>query len=807
MPLRLLLIPMLWASLVALSLAQTTYQGQVLSAETGEPVAFARIQLVGSQRGTLSDVDGRFRLSDNPRDTLRITSIGYKTLSLVRPSASAPLSVRLVPDDVKLGDVVISAYDSVAIRIMRRAIANREANDPERQPGFSYRSYNRMGIVLLERKKISEPFKPDSAVPVIPLESVTERRFGGGSRNLETVEGAQLIGLPGLSFGMISSSLQDFSFYRDRVQLLGQAFLSPLHTRATSLYWFSLKDSVQNEDGSTTYTIEYSPRAKGEMAFSGFLKLRTPHYALEIVQADLRPVVNAVGIEQGKIQQLYQPVGTEGRWFPAQYLLDIRLFPQSTPPTQRVQIIGRSYIQDVKLGVPDMPRRISSAVVIDGKAADRDSAYWNQARPFALTQDEARVAKLLDSANRKVPFLGAMLRQTEFLVQQEIAIGKVSIDLPRTFQFYNRVEGLRLGLALTTNTRFSEYWRFSGNAAFGMLDDRWKYGGEIRYMPQGERDSYLGLGYQYDLYETGGQRLRVNPQRPLYLGDGNDPLRGYFLNRMDYRQRLYAETGWAPATSISLRLIGRYDQIETQRGFRADLPGITRVGEAELTLRWAPGETSVRKSGVPFVTKIGRPVLLLRGTRGFQPEDGKGQAWDYYKAEAALSTVADLHKWGALLINGSAHLLDRPAPYANGFTLPGMLLSNTSQQGFETGYAFGTLPVQTFGASRMASGSLTYRLPIRIGKPTSLIQPVFYAVHRSAWGKLDNWAVQEAQIRGQRDFQQGVHESGLLVAGLLDRMPGINFPVAIGVLWRHGPIRDPKAANNIYFTLGITQRF
>lgn len=75
--------------------------------ENGEPIVGASIQEVGTNRGTISDLNGRFSLSVRPKAQLKITYLGYKSVTL---NAKDKLKVAMDVDQANLDEVVVVGY-------------------------------------------------------------------------------------------------------------------------------------------------------------------------------------------------------------------------------------------------------------------------------------------------------------------------------------------------------------------------------------------------------------------------------------------------------------------------------------------------------------------------------------------------------------------------------------------------------------------------------------------------------------------------------------------------------------------------
>ena len=62
----------------AAAFAQTTVKGQVVDAETGEPLIGAAVTVAGTTQGSVTDLDGYFTQKVGQNETLVIKYLGYK---------------------------------------------------------------------------------------------------------------------------------------------------------------------------------------------------------------------------------------------------------------------------------------------------------------------------------------------------------------------------------------------------------------------------------------------------------------------------------------------------------------------------------------------------------------------------------------------------------------------------------------------------------------------------------------------------------------------------------------------------------
>ncbi|RYY57416.1 MAG: TonB-dependent receptor [Chitinophagaceae bacterium] len=101
-------LPFLFLSLV--SLAQTTRVAGKITGAQGEGLPGVTVSAGASS--TMTDADGFYSISAVPGDSLRISSIGYKTISRVIVAGSTQVNLALEPSENTMGDVIVVGYSS-----------------------------------------------------------------------------------------------------------------------------------------------------------------------------------------------------------------------------------------------------------------------------------------------------------------------------------------------------------------------------------------------------------------------------------------------------------------------------------------------------------------------------------------------------------------------------------------------------------------------------------------------------------------------------------------------------------------------
>ena len=91
----------------SMAFAQSQISGKVTASEDGSPVIGASIKVVGTNTGTVTDVDGNFSLNAPAGAKLEISYIGMNSTSV---KAGKNMKIVLEPDNKALDEVIVVAY-------------------------------------------------------------------------------------------------------------------------------------------------------------------------------------------------------------------------------------------------------------------------------------------------------------------------------------------------------------------------------------------------------------------------------------------------------------------------------------------------------------------------------------------------------------------------------------------------------------------------------------------------------------------------------------------------------------------------
>ncbi len=94
---------------VSVLYAQRVVSGKVTSGEDGTSLPGVNVIVVGTQQGSVTDVDGNYTVNVEPGATLRFSFIGHEDQEIAVGDRST-INVELTTDVTQLGEVVVSAY-------------------------------------------------------------------------------------------------------------------------------------------------------------------------------------------------------------------------------------------------------------------------------------------------------------------------------------------------------------------------------------------------------------------------------------------------------------------------------------------------------------------------------------------------------------------------------------------------------------------------------------------------------------------------------------------------------------------------
>ncbi len=616
---RLLLLSLITLGTAAIAFPATaSVTGTVRDAVTGEPLGAANIRVIGTSRGTITNVRGEYSISLATGEyRILFTMLGYApdTVS-IRVEADMRHDERMRPSDIVLPEIVVTSEDP-AIEIIRRAIASKQ-QWIDRLRSYEMHAFTRQTIYR------------DTAVAAIN-ESYTRGYWQKGDTLREIVtQRRQTANVPAaFNFASVGRIL---NFAEDRISFVGFTFVGPTALDALDYYDYRLL-RTRSAGGNDVYEIRMIPRTLTVPLFKGTVNIAGGSYALVgvDVQPDAAfqiPFTKQVYLRYRQQFGLYET----SYWMPADIRIEgaftVSLLGFSIP---RIKLTQTSVISDYSINTT-IPDSISKKprLVIDSSAARFDSSYWAANTMLPLDSLEQRAYSTLDSTQG----LEVQFRPGGAAMTFGAGTGSAGTILSFADASFNRVEGFHAGVSAKFDS-LTENLSVTAGLAYGFSDRHGTYDLGVTFYPG-----------QHRMFGIGAEVYRVVDHAPDrgYFDSFTNSLACLF-DKQDYRDYFAAEGGkgfllFRPSADFRSRLTytleddrslsGRtnFSILYPSRSYRENPPaGAGRLSALRLDLR-------LGKEPVPldFILQDGLDVALEHSSPGFTGGD-----FDFTRLEGVLS--------------------------------------------------------------------------------------------------------------------------------------------------------------------------
>lgn len=480
-----------------ISIAQYSISGKVTDAETGDPIAFANVILVGTTVGITTDFEGNYLIQTRTlADSLKVSYLGYISQSKpLEQISDQKINFQLRPSSFELEAFVFEAGENPAFEIIRKASERRKEYDKRSLEAYETKNYTKIEIDI---DHLSEEFRQRKSVQKVTsvLDSIRQLTNDEGEKILpvffsetisrfyyrnnpelrkEIIEKTKVTGV-GITDGSTTSQItgsafQEYNFYRNWLTILEKEFISPIADGWKTFYDYDLLDSVLVGQDSC-YKLQVYPRREQDLAFTGTIWIKKDNYALKQVDLTIPKSANLNFIERIKIQQELEPT-VAGPLIPSKTRVQVKI-GQVTPQTAGLLAKFYTATDSVKLNDPQPTRFFNQAVELRPDFGTGTSDFWKENRKEPLSSEELSILQMVDTL-KTIPIIRFYSEGLKFFATGFLPVGKIDLGSWTEFGNYNNVEGIRLGMGLRTNYKFSNKWAFQTYLAYGLKDERFKY--------------------------------------------------------------------------------------------------------------------------------------------------------------------------------------------------------------------------------------------------------------------------------------------------------------------------------------------
>lgn len=495
-----------------------TVRGVVRDSLTREPIPYASVLLKGTDRGVLTDDNGRYTIVTTlPFDSVMASSLGYTTKAVAsrKRGDNVQVDIDLVSTGVLLGEVIAkpkrehySKKNNPAVAFMEKIRHTQDLNDPRRHDNYNYNKYERITLALNDYQfndsakrgfdkmfSFVKEYIDTSEVSGKPILNVAlrEKLSSVHYRKEPKSEKEFITGLrsSGIDEMLDKQSMQTFyedvlrevDVYDNDIVLMQTRFVSPLSRIAPDFYKFYLTDTVF-VDTTRCVELTFVPRNPSTMGFTGRFYVPVGDTTMFIKRIVLRVPhdINLNFINGLVISQDYEKAPDGSRLKTKDdMILEASVVPGSGGLYGRRQTVYDSHNFDPAPDASIFKRGV--AQIYAPGAEYRGQDFWDENRKAEIAQGVNGIEKMMERM-RQVPLFYWTEKVVKVLVSGYVPTAKKSyfdIGPMTSLVSYNSVEGLRLRAGGMTTANLSRRWFVRGYGAYGFRDHKWKYKAELEY--------------------------------------------------------------------------------------------------------------------------------------------------------------------------------------------------------------------------------------------------------------------------------------------------------------------------------------
>jgi hypothetical protein len=494
--------------------------GKIIDVHTKEPLKNVTVRLKGVSGGTLSKEDGSFYFETSRwSDVLEVTCVGYNKLTLpLNKKKTSGILIELDIAEQALTEVVITSDKrdkEPGKRYMKKVIANKSFNNPDRFKSYSYEQYLRheldlsnldsnkdygKGIksIVINTFRNADPGNANStSLPLYFAETVSNK-YHNVSPNIdrENIIARKTLGLETDKILWRFDKFNfNFNIYDDWLFIFNKTFASPLSNTAFNYYNFYFDDSTE-VDHKKVYKIHFTPKQKYENAFSGSVWINDITYSIKKIEMHLSKTADLNFVNDIRYKEEYRlsldSATNKYEYMPYKYssvvdfetgweLLGIPI-PNNT---QSVRVVNTTttVIGKIKIN-SDAPDDVAIKKMKDEQTVEyeKPDTYWEQNRLDTLSTHEKSIYSMAIALKNNhrykwnsslISFIGTGYWDFD---------NKLSIGPWSSFLSTNMAEGLRIRTGLWTSPGFNKKLNLNGYVAYGSKDQKFKGGLGIKYI-------------------------------------------------------------------------------------------------------------------------------------------------------------------------------------------------------------------------------------------------------------------------------------------------------------------------------------
>ena len=509
----------------------TRVRGIIRDANTGEPLPFVSVYFDNTTIGISTDLDGHYSLETRSPEAKVLTAslIGYESLSIpVNQGVFSEINFRLRQDPRQLQAALIKPDNRYIKSILRKLDEAREVNDPDNAPDWNVRQYSKIEFDVQNLEELMRFHSLESSIgfvreytdtsaitgrsyiPALISENISDVYHSQSPYfNREVMRASRISGLEedNALRQFTGSYLLKTNFYKSSIGVFNLVIPNPAAASSNMYYNYFLVDSLQVE-GRKTYVLRFHPKKLvTSPTLDGEMQIDAEDFGIRSVHAALSGESNVNWIRHINldIQNRRLP---SGRWFYGDERLFIDFSILLKDESRLISFLGNRHIvyeAPTFEPVSDPDALSSSEAVVMRNVLPGDDAFWDQVRPYQLSERERGIYRMVDQIKETSLYRGTYaVARTIIGNYYEVKPWKVEFGRWAQTFAYNDMEGFRMKIGGRTLKEFSHTVRLGGYVAFGFKDLRPKGEFTTELMLGREKTRKLTLDVKQDYIQFGG---------------------------------------------------------------------------------------------------------------------------------------------------------------------------------------------------------------------------------------------------------------------------------------------------------------
>lgn len=508
--------------------AQTKVSG-VIKETSGEIIPFANVIFKGSQKGTISDENGRFYLeSSGTYPEIEISFVGYQSkIILLENRITYDLEIILEEDSESLDEVVIysgktSKKDNPALDILREIWKNRRENGVKMFDQYQYDKYEKLEFDIntidstLIKSRLFKGFEfiwdhmdtsnvtGKTYLPIFINEAVS-KVYGDNTtgKEQEILEGNKNSGFENNQalIDFVKDIYTEYNVYDNYLKFFDKAFTSPLSRTGIDVYNYVLRDSAFI-DNKWCYNIVYYPRRKNELTFKGDFWVNDTTFAIKEINLKASKNANLNWVRDIYIEQEFEVYNDSVFLVKRDYFMSDFSFMKKEAAQgiygKRTTLYD-NYLFDIPKDKKFYGERRDP---YNFEVFNRPDSFWEEKRMERLSKDEQGIYVMLDTL-QNLPRFKSYYNLSTTLASGYYEMGNFDVGPIYSIFGYNDAEGMRLRIGGRTYFNQHDPWRIEGFGAYGFKDRKVKYGFSGKWLLDRKSGFTVFAGNRHDVEQMG----------------------------------------------------------------------------------------------------------------------------------------------------------------------------------------------------------------------------------------------------------------------------------------------------------------